>query len=80
MGSETKKELAAMATREEMIQGIVAVLERTYTTAGPTGPSASLAKFFRALDESTLRKIAYQHGVFDSAADTEADRDQEGDR
>ena len=77
---ESKKDLAAMATREEMIEGIVAVLERTYTTTGPTGPSGSLAKFFRALDESTLREIAYRHGVFDGAANVDPDLDDRTDR
>ena len=71
----TKQELVAAATKEELIQGILAVLERTYSTIGPTGPTMTLAEFFRALDDATLRAVAYQHGVFEGAAEAEPERE-----
>lgn len=67
-----REQLVAAATREELVEGIVAVLERTYRQVGPT---AGLLEFFRALDELTLRAIAYQHGVFEGAAEAEPERE-----
>ncbi|MGE0556420.1 MAG: hypothetical protein AB7R55_23590 [Gemmatimonadales bacterium] len=60
--------------REELVRGILRVLQRSYTTTGPSGPTYALAEFFRGLDEATLRGIAYQHGVFEG----EAEPDREG--
>ena len=77
---DAKKDQAAFATREEMIQGIVTVLERTYTTAGRAGSRGDLSKFFRALDESTLREIAYKHGVFEGPPEADPDQDDRNDR
>lgn len=71
----TRGEQITAATPEELVQGIVAVIERTFTTAGPTGPTADLAEFFRALDEPTLRAIAYRHGVFDGLAEVDPEAD-----
>jgi hypothetical protein len=62
--------LAAEA-RDELIRTILAVVQRSYTTSGPSGPTYALAEFFRALDESTLRDIAYQLGVFEGDQEPE---------
>jgi len=64
--------LAAEAS-DELIQGILAVLQRSYTSSGPTGPTYALAEFFRALEESTLRDIAYQLGVFEGDQEPEVE-------
>lgn len=74
-----QEDVVETATKEELIQGILNVVERTYTTAGPTGPSGSLAEFFRALDDRTLREVAYQHGIFEGGADLEPEPDEDRD-
>lgn len=56
--------LEAQAGREEIIAGILEVLDRTYA-AGQPGAYQELAEFFRALDDPTLRAVAYRHGVFE---------------
>lgn len=75
----TRQEFAASETKEDLVQSILAVLQRTYTTTGPTGPTADLAEFFRALDEPTLRAVAYQHGVFEEIAEAEPEREERPD-
>lgn len=54
----------ASAGQDEIIAGILEVLDRTYA-AGQPGAYQELAEFFRSLDEPTLRAIAYRHGVFE---------------
>lgn len=68
--SSTPRDQVAEA-KEELVQGILEEIERSYTSAGPTGPTSDLAEFFRALDETTLRSIAYRHGVFEEELETE---------
>lgn len=76
MKHPSKKAQAAAATNEELVQDILAVMERSFTTSGPTGPTHDLAEFFRTLDGPTLRAIAYQHGVFERAAEAEPEPDE----
>jgi len=61
----SKSAEAAAWTKAEMVDGIVAALDRTFPTGDTPGGLAALSSFFHALDEPTLRAIAYQHGVFE---------------
>jgi hypothetical protein len=56
--------LEAQAGREDLVTGILEVLDRTYA-AGQPGAYQELAEFFRELDDPTLRAIAYQNGLFE---------------
>jgi hypothetical protein len=68
---------AEFAGKEEMVQAIVAVLDRTFSTGRPEALEG-VAEFFRVLDEPTLRAIAYKHGVFEEDLEpTEEDRPRE---
>ena len=51
---------AEFAGKEEMVQAIVAVLDRTFASTGRAEGLASVAEFFRVLDEPTLRAIGEQ--------------------
>lgn len=77
MKTGSKEAEALDVTREEMVQGILEVLERTYVGTGEPGVAHSLERFFEALDDQTLRAIAYQHGLFEP--DLEVER-EDGDR
>lgn len=55
---------ASVRGREEMVQGILEVLERTFP-GGHNAPMDEMAEFFRGLNTATLRSIAYQQGVFE---------------
>jgi len=69
---------AEFTGKEEMVQAIVAVLDRTFSSSGRAEGLASVAEFFRVLDEPTLRAIAYRHGVFEEDLEpTEEDRARE---
>ncbi len=69
---------AEFAGKEEMVQGIVAVLDRTFSSSRGADGLAGVAEFFRMLDEPTLRAIAYTHGVFEEDLEpTEEDRARE---
>jgi hypothetical protein len=69
---------AGFAGKEEMIQAIVAVLDRTFASTGHAEGLAGVAEFFRVLDEPTLRAIAYTHGVFEGDLEpSEEDRPRE---
>jgi hypothetical protein len=59
-----KPTMEALAGREDLVTGILEVLDRTYA-AGQPGAYQELAEFFRALDDPTLRAIAYQNGLFE---------------
>jgi len=63
--------------REVLVQAILGVLERSFTTVGTTGPTVKLAEFFRALDEATLHAIAYRHGVYEGEAEPEPEREND---
>jgi hypothetical protein len=76
MKHPSKRTEAAAATNEELVQDILDVLQRSFTTVGPTGPTRDLAEFFRTLDGPTLRAIAYQHGVFERADEVEPEPDE----
>jgi hypothetical protein len=67
----------AEEAREDLVQAILGVLERSFTTLGPTGPTVRLAEFFRALDDVTLRAIAYRHGVYEGEAEPEPEREND---
>lgn len=71
MPRPSKKRTAAEESKEQLVGGIVGVLERTYAVGGQRGVGTRLAEFFRALDEPTLRAIAYRHGVFEGEGETE---------
>lgn len=63
--------------KEDMVQAIVSVLDRTFTTGGRPEGLSRAAEFFRGLDERTLRAIAYRQGVFEEDLEpTEEDRDR----
>ncbi len=62
--------LEGQAGREDLVTGILEVLDRTYA-AGQPGAYQELAEFFRSLDDRTLRAIAYQHGLFEEELHTE---------
>ncbi len=59
-----KPVLEAQSGRDDLVSGILEVLDRTYA-AGQPGAYQELAEFFRALDDPTLRAIAYQNGLFE---------------
>ena len=69
---------AEFAGKEEMVQAIVAVLDRTFAAGERPQALENVAEFFRVLDEPTLRAIAYRHGVFEEDLEpTEEDRERE---
>jgi hypothetical protein len=51
--------------KEDMVQAIVGVLDRTFGTGASVASLARAAEFFRGLDERTLRALAYRQGVFE---------------
>lgn len=63
--------------KEDMVQAIVGVLDRTFGTGAPPAALVRAAEFFRGLDERTLRALAYRQGVFEGGADTENDEEYE---
>ena len=69
---------AEFAGKEEMVQAIVAVLDRKFAAGERPQALEGAAEFFRVLDEPTLRAIAYRHGVFEEDLEpTEEDRERE---
>ena len=70
--------VAEFEGKEDMVQAIVSVLDRTFIGSGQPQALARAAEFFRGLDEQTLRAIAYRQGVFEQDLEpTEEDRDRE---
>jgi hypothetical protein len=67
--------MEAQAGREDLVTGILDVLDRTYA-AGQPGAYLQLAEFFRALDDPTLRAVAYQHGIFEEEPRVEREERQ----
>ncbi len=68
---------AELARKEEMVQGIVSVLDRTFAAGGRPAALLRVAEFFRGLDDTTLRAIAYRQGVFEEDLEpTDEDRDR----
>ena len=66
------------AGKEELVQGIVDILERTFATSDRPAGLARAAEFFRGLDERTLRAIAYRQGVFEEDLEpSEEERERE---
>lgn len=64
--------------KEEMVQAIVGVLDRTFGTGAGPEALARAADFFRGLDERTLRALAYRQGVFEGDLEpTEEDYERE---
>jgi hypothetical protein len=59
--------------KEEMVQAIVGVLDRTFGTGAGPAALARAADFFRGLDERTLRALAYRQGVFEEDLEPEED-------
>jgi hypothetical protein len=51
--------------KEDMVQAIVSVLDRTFGTGASVAALARASEFFRGLDERTLRALAYRQGVFE---------------
>jgi hypothetical protein len=73
-----KAEEAEWQGKEEMVQAIVGVLDRTFAAGGRPQALTRVAEMFRGLDERTLRAIAYQQGLFEDdlePADEDRDRD-----
>jgi len=72
----SKQVEALEVTREAMVQGILEVLERTYVDTREPAVVQNLEQLFEALDDATLRAIAYQHGLFEPDLEVEReDRD-----
>jgi hypothetical protein len=64
--------------KDELVQSIVGVLDRTFAASARPEAMARLAEMFRGLDERTLRAIAYQQGLFEEDLEpTDDDRDRE---
>jgi hypothetical protein len=76
MTRPSKKRTAAAESKEQLVAGIIGVLERTYAIGGQPGTVGRLAEFFRALDEPTLKEIAYRHGVFEGEGETEPEENE----
>lgn len=57
--------------KEDMVQAIVGVLDRTFGTAAGPAALARASEFFRGLDERTLRALAYRQGVFEGDVEAE---------
>jgi hypothetical protein len=73
-----KHEEAEWQGKEEMIQAIVGVLDRTFAASSRPRALSRVAEMFRGLDERTLRAIAYRQGLFeDDLEPTDDDRDRE---
>jgi hypothetical protein len=69
---------AEVQRKEELVQAIVSALDRTFTTSERPRALTRVAEMFRGLDETTLRAVAYQQGVFeDDLEPTELERDRE---
>jgi hypothetical protein len=64
--------------KEEIVQGIVASLDRTFAASARPRALTRLAEMFRGLDEGTLRAIAYQQVLFEEDLEpTEEDRERD---
>jgi hypothetical protein len=72
MAKVSKQTQASLAGKEELVQAILNVIDRS---AERELVAEHLPEFFRGLDEPTLRAIAYQHGAFEE--DPEYDRSEE---
>jgi len=73
-----RTEEAEWQGKEEMVQAIVGVLDRTFAASGRPQALTRVAEMFRGLDERTLRAIAYRQGLFEGDLDpTEDDRDRD---
>lgn len=73
-----KTEEAEWQGKEEIVQAIVSVLDRTFAASGRPQALTRVAEMFRGLDEPTLRAIAYQQGLFeDDLEPTDEDRDRD---
>jgi hypothetical protein len=73
-----KSEEVEFQGKEEVVQGIVASLDRTFAASGRPRALTRLAEMFRSLDETTLRAIAYQQGLFEEDLEpTDEDRDRD---
>ena len=64
--------------KEELVQEIVSALDRTFAASERPRALSRVAEMFRGLDETTLRAVAYQQGLFEEDLEpTEMDRDRE---
>jgi hypothetical protein len=67
----SKQDEALEVTREAMVEGILEVLERTYVGTREPEAVESLEQFFETLDDTILRAITYQHGLFEPDLEVE---------
>ena len=73
-----KSEEIEVQRKEELVQGIVGSLDRTFAASTRPQALSRLAEMFRGLEETTLRAIAYQQGLFEEDLEpTEEDRDRD---
>jgi hypothetical protein len=73
-----KAEEVEFQGKEELVQAIVGMLDRTFAASGRPEATARLAEMFRGLDERTLRAVAYRQGLFEEDLEpTDEDRDRE---
>ena len=74
MAHTPKPTAVALAAKEDLVEALLGTIERTFP-ADQGDPMRRLEGFLCSLDESTLRSIAYQHGVFEG--DREVDPEDE---
>jgi hypothetical protein len=73
-----KAEEVEVQRKEELVQAIVASLDRTFAASARPRALSRLAEMFRGLEERTLRAVAYQQGLFEEDLEpTEEDLDRE---
>jgi hypothetical protein len=73
-----KAEEIQVQGKEELVQAIVGVLDRTFAASARPAALSRLAEMFRGLDESTLRAVAYRQGLFEEDLEpTDEDRARE---
>lgn len=73
-----KSEEVEFQGKEELVQAVVGSLDRTFAASARPQALHNLAELFRGLDETTLRAIAYQQGLFEEDLEpTDEDRDRE---
>ena len=72
-----KPTAATLAAKEDLVEALLGTIERTFPADQGSDPMRRLEGFLCGLDESTLRSIAYQHGVFDGDRETDPDEERE---
>jgi hypothetical protein len=69
--------VAEFEGKEDVIQAIVSVLDRTFSAGSRPHALTRAADFFRGLDEETLRALAYRQGIFEGDLEPAPDEDRD---